>query len=101
MAFTTSQADVKLPTLEPGTSILQITLSPAAADTTGTHTFARAFSAAPTVIGISRDDAVASTVYIARISTLSATQIGVTLSAAATGAESFKVLLLGKFAATA
>jgi hypothetical protein len=86
--------------LEPGSTLITVIMQSAAADTTGTHTFSKAFSASPTPMGVIRVDAVAATTYAARF-TITGTQITIVLNAAATGTETFYVTLLGKIAPSA
>lgn len=67
-----------------------------ASDTTGSHTFDRAFRTAPEVISCTRVDNVASTIT-GRISAVSATGFSLT-HASATGSEVFECVFEGELA---
>lgn len=76
---------------------IKVLVTAAASDTaSGTHTFSRAFRAAPEVISVTRVDNVAS-VITGRVSTLTATTMALTF-ASATGSEVFEVVLEGELA---
>lgn len=75
---------------------VKVLATAAASDTTGDHTFDRAFRAAPEVISVTRVDDVAS-VITGRISALSATAFTL-LFASATGDEVFECVFEGELA---
>lgn len=96
MAVTATQRDLK-GTVGRVTRIKVIfTYGAGGSDTGVAYTFSRAFKGVPELIGIVRNDAIAS-VITGRISALSATAITL-LSAASTGSEVIEVTLEGELA---
>lgn len=96
-----TQTDVKIPTMEPGTTIVQVSVTTvAAAGATISHTFTRAFSAAPIVIGVVRRDAEAVNNFCPYINALSATAFSLTVSGTSTVDHTYVVTFLGKLAAS-
>lgn len=96
-----TQTDVKIPSLEPGMSVIQVSITTTAgASAAASHTFTKAFSAAPTVIGLVRSDANAVDNFCPYISALSATAFTVTVSGTSTVDHTYLVTFLGKVAAS-
>jgi hypothetical protein len=96
-----TQVDVKIPSLEPGLSVVQVAVTTtAAANAAVSHTFTKAFSAAPTVLGVVRFDANAVNNFCPYISALSATAFTLTVSGTSTVDHTYYVTFLGKLAAS-
>lgn len=76
---------------------IKVIVTAAGSDTaSGTHTFTRAFRAAPEALSVTRVDSVSS-VITGRVSTLTATTMALTF-ASATGSEVFECVFEGELA---
>jgi hypothetical protein len=96
-----AQVDIKIPSLEPGMTVIQVDVTTTAgAGANISHTFTKAFSAAPKIIGLARHDANAVDNFAPYISALSATAFTLTVSGTSTVNHTYYVTFLGKIAAS-
>lgn len=94
MAVSTTQRD--LVGTVGRTTRIKVLMTTEASDTSGSHTFSRAFRATPEVVSVTRVDNVSS-VITGRVSAKSATAFTLTF-ASATGSEVFECVFEGELA---